>query len=387
LDNAAISTYITYRAKKSSIAFNFDYLFKYKITMNQRNIIIGLLCVLMAVVSTVAIAAPAPKMRAAPVVVAEAKTTQLAPVTWVAGTVISRDDAKLATEVEGRLKKVLQVGTRVKAGEVVALIDNTFVDLRIQEMKAAVEREKAQLTFLREEVKRLQRLAKQNNAAKTLLEQTQADRDIARNDLEIARTRLRQAKEEKWRHEIRAPFDGVIAERYTQAGERVDTGDVVVRLIDPATMEVQARVPLKSINFVGENSKIKLQVDQPQLIAVEGDVRTIVPVGDERSRLMDLRINFKDVNWRIGQPVRVALPTDAIKEVLAVPRDALVLRRSGTSVYRVNGESKAENIPVQVGIASGDLVEVTGKLNPGDKVVIRGGERLRPGQDVSIISN
>jgi len=355
--------------------------------MNQRNIIIGLLCVLMAVVSTVAIAAPAPKMRAAPVVVAEAKTTQLAPVTWVAGTVISRDDAKLATEVEGRLKKVLQVGTRVKAGEVVALIDNTFVDLRIQEMKAAVEREKAQLTFLREEVKRLQRLAKQNNAAKTLLEQTQADREIAHNDLEIARTRLRQAKEEKWRHEIRAPFDGVIAERYTQAGERVDTGDVVVRLIDPATMEVQARVPLKSINFIGENSRLKLQVDQPQLIAVEGDVRTIVPVGDERSRLMDLRINFKDVNWRIGQPVRVALPTDATKEVLAVPRDALVLRRSGTSVYRVNGESKAENIPVQVGIASGDLVEVTGKLNPGDKVVIRGGERLRPGQDVSIISN
>ena len=355
--------------------------------MTQRNIIIGLLCTWMAVVSTLAIAAPAPKMRPAPVVVAEAKTTQLAPFTWVAGTVISRDDAKLATEVEGRLKKVLQVGTRVKAGQVVAHIDNTFVDLRIEEMKAAVEREKAQLHFQREEVKRLQRLAKQNNTAKTLLEQTQADREIARNDLEIARTRLRQAKEEKWRHEIRAPFDGVIAERYAQAGERVDTGDVVVRLIDPATMEVQARVPLKSINFIVENSKIKLQVDQPKLVDVEGDVRTIVPVGDERSRLMDLRINFRDVNWRIGQPVRVALPTDAPKEVLAIPRDALVLRRSGTSVYRVNGESKAENIPVQVGIASGDLVEVTGKLNPGDKVVIRGGERLRPGQDVSIISN
>ena len=285
---------------------------------------------------------------------------------------ISRDDAKLATEVEGRLKKVLQVGTRVKAGQVVSLIDNTFVDLRIEEMKASVDREKAQLKFLREEVKRLQRLAKQNNA---------------RNDMEIARTRLRQAKEEKWRHEIRAPFDGVIAERYVQAGERVDKGDVVVRLIDPATMEVQARVPLKSINFIVENSKIKLQVDQPQVVSVEGDVRVIVPVGDERSRLMDLRINFKDVNWRIGQPVRVALPTNAPKEVLAIPRDALVLRRSGTSVYRVNGENKAENIPVQVGIASGDLVEVTGKLNPGDKVVIRGGERLRPGQDVSIISN
>ncbi|WP_455200699.1 efflux RND transporter periplasmic adaptor subunit [Kaarinaea lacus] len=333
------------------------------------------------------VAAPAPKRPPAPVVVAEAKSTQLAPVTWAAGTVISRDDAKLATEVEGRLKKVLDVGVRVKAGQVVARIDNTFVDLRIEELKAAVEREKARLVFLREEVKRLQRLAKQNNAAKTLLEQTQADREVAHNDLTIARTRLRQAEEEKSRHQIRAPFDGVIAERYAQAGERVDEGNPVVRLIDPATMEVQARVPLKSINFISEHSKIKLQVEQPEVVAVDGDVRTIVPVGDERSRLMDLRINFKDVNWRIGQPVRVALPTAAPRQVLAVPRDALVLRRSGTSIYRVNGESKAENIPVQVGIASGDLVEVTGKLTPGDKVVIRGGERLRPGQPVSIITN
>ena len=66
--------------------------------------------------------------------------------------------------------------------------------------------------------------------------------------------------------------------------------------------------------------------------------------------------------------------------MLAVPRDALVLRRSGASVYSVNGDNKAINIPVQVGIASGEMVEVSGKLNPGDKVVIRGGERLRDGQ-------
>ena len=61
-----------------------------------------------------ATAAPAPKMRAAPVVVAQAKATTLAPVTWVAGTVISRDDAKLATEVEGRLKKVLDGTTTIE---------------------------------------------------------------------------------------------------------------------------------------------------------------------------------------------------------------------------------------------------------------------------------
>ena len=343
--------------------------------------------VVMLIISCDLLAAPTRGRPADPVVVSEARITRLAPVTWVAGTVISRDDAKLATEVEGRLKLVAEVGTRVKEGDVIARIDNTFVNLKVDELKAAVEREKAQLEFLKEELKRLRSLAKTNNAARTQIEQTQADKKIARNNLSIARTRLLQAKEELARHKIRAPFNGVVAERYVRTGERVDVGDTIVRLIDPNTMEIQARVPLKSINFINEGSVITLQVDQGGKINIEGIVRTIVPVGDEQSRLMDLRVDFSGVNWRIGQPVRVALPTSQVKEVLAVPRDALVLRRSGASVYSVNGENKAINIPVEVGIASGDLVEVSGKLNPGDKVVIRGSERLRPGQTVKIIQN
>ena len=353
--------------------------------MKHRNTTQLIIYALLLMLCSDLFAAPGPGRRAAPVVVADAQVTRLAPVTWVAGTVISRDDAKLATEVEGRLKRVADVGTRVKEGDVIARIDNTFVNLRVEELKAAVERERAQLDFLREEVKRLRRLAKTNNAALTQIEQTQADKKIARNNLSIARTRLLQAKEELARHKIRAPFNGVVAERYVRTGERVDVGDIIVRLIDPDTMEIQTRVPLKSINFINQGSQVTLQVDQGQKVNFEGAVRTIVPVGDEQSRLMDLRVNFTGSNWRIGQPVRVALPTAAVKEVLAVPRDALVLRRSGASVYSVNGENKAINIPVEVGIASGELVEVSGKLNPGDKVVIRGGERLRPGQDVKII--
>lgn len=354
-----------------------------KIMMKSRILVPACLAALL--LGSEVLAAPGPGGRAAPVVVADAKITRLAPVTWVAGTIISRDDAKLATEVEGRLKRVADVGTRVKENDVIARVDATFVKLRVEELKAAVEREKAQLEFLKEELKRLRSLAKTNNAARTQIEQTQADKKIARNNLSIARTRLLQAKEELARHQIRAPFSGVVAERYVRTGERVDVGDNVVRLIDPNTMEVQAHVPLKSINFINEGSLLTLQVEQGEKINIAGTVRVIVPVGDEQSRLMDLRVNFSGSNWRIGQPVRVALPTSQVKEVLAVPRDALVLRRSGASVYSVNGDNKAVNIPVEVGIASGDFVEVSGKLNPGDKVVIRGSERLRPGQEVKII--
>ena len=327
---------------------------------------------------------PGPGGRPSPVVVANAKLQLLAPVTWVSATVISLNDARLATEVEGQLRQVAKVGTVVAENDVVARIDNTFVKIRIDELQAAVERERARLQFLFQEVNRLERLAKQNAAAQTRLEQTQSEREVAKNELAIANTRLRQAKEERARHVVRAPFPGVIAERFMRPGERADVGDEVVRLIDANDLEIQARAPLASINYISEGMTLDVKTDVGE--HVQSTLRTIVPIGDARSRLLDLRLDFKGVNWRVGQPVRVALPTAVAKEVLAVPRDALVLRRDGSSIFKINQDGAAEKVSVEIGIAAGDYVEVKGNLQDGDRVVIRGGERLRPGQKVEIIS-
>lgn len=315
------------------------------------------------------------------VVVAEALQRNMAPVTWVSGTVISRNEARLAAEVSGRLKQVAEVGKRVKEGKPVARIDNVMVKLRLDEFRAAVEREKARLEFLREELKRLRSLARQNNTAKTRLEQTRSEREVARNELEIARSRLHLAREELSRHVIRAPFSGVIAERLMRPGERADVGDDIVHLIDPEAIEVQARVPISTLNFLREGAMVNMKADSGD--EVNGVVRTLVPVGDRKSRLLDLRIDFPQGNFRVGQPLRVALPTAKPRSVMAIPRDALVLRRDGASIFRIR-EGKAEKLSVTTGIASGDFIEVIGMVNAGDQVVVRGGERLRPGQAVTI---
>ena len=308
----------------------------------------------------------------------------LAPVTWVSATVISLNDARLATEVEGPLRQVAKVGAVVAEGDAVARIDNTFIKIRIDELQAAVERERARLQFLFQEVVRLEKLARQNAAAQTRLEQTQSEREVAKNELEIANTRLRQAREELARHVVRAPFPGLIAERFMRPGERADVGDEVVRLIDANDLEIQARAPLASINYINEGMQLAVKTDLGD--HAQAALRTIVPIGDARSRLLDLRLDFKGKDWRVGQPVRVALPTAVAKEVLAVPRDALVLRRDGASIFKIKPDDTAEKVSVEIGIAAGEYVEVKGNLNDGDRVIIRGGERLRPGQKVQIIN-
>lgn len=340
-------------------------------------LVVAVLCM------STASAGPGPGGRATPVMVKNAQLELLAPLTWVAGTVISRHQAKLATEVEGKLVRVAEVGMRVKEDEVVARIDQTFSNLKIEEYMAAVERDRARLEFLKSEVQRLRQLERQNVASKTLLEQTRADREVARNELNISRTRLKLAREENLRHVIRAPFDGVVIDRFMRRGERAGIGDEVLELVDSKAMEIQARVPLSTLDFVREGDSVAVKVNGA---VKHSKVRALVAAGDERSRLLDLRLSLAENSWTIGQPVRIALPSAVAREVLAVPRDALVLRRDGAAVFRIDNENKAERVVVQLGVASGDLVEVIGDVKPGDKVVTRGGERLRPGQIVMILN-
>jgi IMP cyclohydrolase len=88
----------------------------------------------------------------------------------------------------------------------------------------------------------------------------------------------------------------------------------------------------------------------------------------------------------VGQLVSVAIPISVGQSTLTVPRDALVLRQSGQYVYRINAENIAERISVDIGDTEGELIAVTGALQEGDAVVIRGAESLSDGAPVRILA-
>ena len=338
--------------------------------------VISLFCLMM----NTSLAANAP--RASIVKVADVVEQMIAPTTWVAGTVISRNDARLAAEVEGRLTSVAEVGKVFKKGEVIVRIDDVTLKLSLAEAKARVVREQARLRYLNNEVARLEELALQNSAAKTQLDLAQSDRDVSVSEVDVARLQVDHAKEQLSRSMIRAPFNGVVTERLARTGERVDQGNIVVRFVDADYYEVQVRVSYQSISHVDTGSVLKIKSGSNLL---SGEVRTRVPVGDDLSRLYDVRLNVTGSGWSVGQVVKVAVPTAQAKNAIVVPRDALVLRRNGVAVFKVNDENKVERITVKTGVANGSVIEVIGALQAGHRVVIRGGERLRPGQAVKIL--
>jgi RND family efflux transporter MFP subunit len=318
--------------------------------------------------------------------VAAASMKEIAPVTLVPGTVVSRNDARLSAEVEGRLTMVADVGTAVASGEPVAMIEDTTLRLRAAELEAEVTRAGARLGFLESEEKRFATLAESNLAAVTQLEQTRSDRDVARGDLAVARARLQQVEDQLARTTIRAPYSGVVVERLMTPGERVLEGSNVVRLVDQANLEVIARAPLEYMPYVQRGQLLDLRGGDRRAEG-RGIVRTVVAVGNENTHQFELRLDLDGQPFPVGQTLRVAVPISGTRQALTVPRDALVLRPEGQSVFVVDANNEARQVDVTVGVGQGEDIEVVGEIAPGDRVVIRGNERLRAGQAVNIMDS
>ena len=100
--------------------------------------------------------------------------------------------------------------------------------------------------------------------------------------------------------------------------------------------------------------------------------------------MVELRIALADRSLRVGTPVRVEIAPRNFKAVVTVPRDAVILRQGASYVMRVRADNTAERVAVNLGPGRDNQVQIGGTLRAGDRVIVRGGERLEPGQTVKI---
>ena len=268
------------------------------------------------------------------VVAEKAVQESIAPTALYSATVISRDDANLSAELAGRITWVAEVGDRIKAGEPAVKLDDVFIKQQVIEEQSIIQSEKAKFDLHSKEVKRFTELLEHNNVARSQLDQAISDQAVARSNMASSRARLAQAEERLRRTSIVAPFDGVVSERLLQTGEWADNGATVVRLVSASNLEIQTHIPASSLRFVTIGASLSYVNGSNSGI---GKVRALVPIGGDTSRLYELRITTEDESLVAGKLLRIAIPTEHEREAILVPRDALVLRREGVYVFRVNG--------------------------------------------------
>ncbi|BDX08625.1 efflux RND transporter periplasmic adaptor subunit [Planctobacterium marinum] len=349
-------------------------------TSLHRHLVTGLITGSLIIFSTLSNAQFGPT----PVNVEAAQQRMLAPLSSVSGAIVSQNDSQVAARVAGQLIEVAKVGTKVSVGDTFAVIRDPSLVFRHAEQSARLKSSQANLAFLNSEVKRLRSLAERDLSSKTELDRTLASRDQAEAEVEENKALLDGIELSQSYQNMQAPFDGIIMERLADVGELVAPGTAVVRLVQTTDLEVSARVPVASLAHVVPGKTISFTSSVGTGNAI---VRTAVPVADNRTRLVEVRAEVVEDKWPVGLDVTVKVPSGAEKEVLAVRRDALVLRRDGARVFRIGAEDKAEQVMVQTGIATEQWIEISGDVQPGDKIVIRGAERLQPGQQVMVRDN
>lgn len=314
--------------------------------------------------------------------IAQASAELMAPQVYMPGTVVSQNDSQVSAEITGRVTWVAAEGSLVKAGDLLAEIDSRNHQLAVDLNQSQVLRLEARIVFLKADLARQQELAETEYAPTSTVEAAASTLAMTEQELAQARIALEQSKIDLERTKVRAPFPGRVVERLAQAGEYSVPGRQIVRLVDTENLEVRGQAPVNLAGVLRDGLVVSLRKDGQSL---DSAIRALVPVGDTISRTMEVRVRVPEgTGYVVGTALQIGVPSSAPAEVVAVPRDALVLRSDGTYVFRINEDNTAERLLVRTGAASGTRVAVIGGVENGDRVVVRGGERLQPGQSVRL---
>lgn len=366
------------------------------------------------------------------------------------GTVVPARRSAAGTEVEGRVDEYLvRVGDRVDAGQVLARINASMLQIQIAGARAELELRKSRLAELEagsrpEEIDRararagaaeailayarwklersrklfqagteaeddLQSAVRATDEAERILDAARADLrlaekgprqeqiDQARAELKVQEEVIRRFEDDLAKHEIRAPFAGYVVREGTQIGEWLGKGGVVAEIfeLDPVDIEVAVLEDYAMHLFQGAEAQVSLAAIPSRIF--QGAVDRVVPSSDPRSRTLPVRVRLKNEPGREGMLLkagmfaRVTLAVGEKAKALLVPKDAIVLGGQAPIVYVVDadpargGMKVVRPVPVEIGIAVGVMVEVRAPLQPGAMVVVRGNERIFPGQPVAIV--
>jgi RND family efflux transporter MFP subunit len=300
------------------------------------------------------------------------------------GQVYSRTDTIITAGVDAKLEWVIEPGSYVKQGDVLVRMDTLPMQLQLAEQKAVAKRADINAEYFKAEWARLEVLSKSNSTSKFQVDQLRVQYELAVADREIAMLKQQQFEDQIARATVKAPFNGVVVERFSQAGTDVNRSDKLLKILDTESLEVRVYIPVKYLKYIDADEELFFSADDK---TATGRVVAKIPSADPVSQTFEVRIAVPNVardEWVAGEFVKVDVPIEKRKTALTVHRDALVLRNNDIYIMKVDADNIAHKIPVAVGIGNHTHVDITGSLAAGDKVALRGAEQLEDGQLVVI---
>ncbi len=311
-------------------------------------------------------------------VVVETLSTGLQPfseVVRVTGTVEAMEDAIISAEVSGRVQAIVDRGTQVRQGQELVSLDDRIV-------RSSLEMARANYELAEDALQRQEPLLRDSIISQLQYNQVRTQRDQTRSQLQQAEKQLSDSR-------ISAPFDGRVEDRMVAAGELVNPGIPVLRLVNLDRVRINAGVPERYINDIREGTPVTVRLASYGGEELQGEVRYAGSLIVPETRTFPVEI-VMDNSERLLKPemvVNLHITRRVLDEVLIVPRSALVRDEDGLQLFVVSQDgdfSKAEARRVVTGAASGVMIVIEEGLNPGEKVIVTGQTNVSDGDMVRI---
>ncbi|MGE0816130.1 MAG: efflux RND transporter periplasmic adaptor subunit [Vicinamibacterales bacterium] len=274
-------------------------------------------------------------------------------------------------------------GDRVAKGDLLVRFEVPSTSAEVARQQADIARAEAQIANARATQTRARDLFERGVAARKEVED--ADRDAADADAALAQARagLAAAQVAADRVTVRAPFAGIVARRLHNPGDVVEaaTSDPVLRLVDPARLEVVASLAVGDVGRVAPGAHARL-------VSPDGFALRLVshPAAvDPATGAVPVRLAFSrpPETLAVGTPVQVSIEAETRQGVVLVPVAAVVREGQDTFVFVVTGD-KAVRTPVTLGVSDGARVEIASGVTAGDRVIVSGQAGLPDGAAVTV---
>ena len=305
-----------------------------------------------------------------------------------AGEVRARYETDLAFRVAGRVNaRKVEVGTQVKAGQVIATLDPNDYALAASAARAQLTAAEAEARLARQDLQRFTELRAQNFIS-------QAELDRRRTTAEAAAASARQLRADAARQgnqqaytRLTAPHAGVVTAISFEAGQVVAAGQPVAKLARTGELEVRIDVPENALDALRTAHTLSIHLWSAPDRAYAGRLRELSPVADAASRTYNARVSLlhPDAAVKLGMTATVEVGTESAPS-LSVAQSALFRVDGQPQVWVVNPQTRQVAArSVQLGELSGERAAIVSGLAAGEWVVTAGVHKIAPGQQVRLV--
>ena len=313
-----------------------------------------------------------PEMPAVPVSVMVIEPVAMRDVIFLPGETEASEDVKVAANTAGRVDWLgPREGHHVKKGDLLAKID-------VSALKASLDRAEAAYKLADDLYQRRLRLYDHKIIAKEELDQSETQRALALADLEQIKVRYNHGFP-------KSPIAGIMNHLYVEVGEYADVGKPLAEIVNIDKIKINVRVPELDVRFVKIGQQTPLKIDAFPDRALVGTIDFVSFKADPATKTFLVRsiIDNPDHDIRPGMIGRVAFVRRVVADAVAVPLFALV-DKGGERIVFVEKDGVAQSRSISIGVIEGDRVQVTGGLNPGDHLIVKGQTEVEDGMKVIV---